>query len=102
MPWAVLEAMACGRAVVASNIPGIKDIINDGVNGLLARPGDVRGLARAIAKLVQDEELRKSLSENARAKAVREHDWAVIAEKVERVYLEAIEEPASLAEGAYR
>ena len=102
MPWAVLEAMACGRAVVASNIPGIKDIIDDGINGLLVRPGDVRGLAQAIAKLVQDEELRKLLSENARAKAVREHDWAVIAEKVERIYLEAIEKPANLAEGAYR
>ena len=95
MPWAVLEAMSCGRAIVASDIPGIKEVIGHGVNGLLVKPGDIHGLAKAMMRLIEDEELRAELSKAARAKAVEEHDWSIIADKVERVYFEAIEEASS-------
>jgi len=90
MPWAVLEAMACGRAVVASNIPGIKDIIDDGVDGMLVRPGDIRSLADALAMLMEDEALRKRLGENARSKMLRHYDISVIVDKIEKTCMELL------------
>ncbi len=95
MPWAVLEAMSCGRAIVASDIPGIRDVVGHGREGLLVEPGDIHGLAEAMARLIEDGELRAELSRAARAKAVEEHDWSIIAGKVERVYFEAVEEAGS-------
>ena len=90
MPWAVLEAMACGRAVVASNIPGIKDIIDDGVNGILVKPGDIHSLADAIATLMEDEALRRRLGENARDKMLRYYDISVIVDKMEKTCMELL------------
>jgi glycosyltransferase involved in cell wall biosynthesis len=54
MPNAVLEAMACGLACVATRVSGSEDIIQHGVNGLLVEPEDPHGLARALLTLLQD------------------------------------------------
>lgn len=62
---ALLEAMACGVPVVASNVGGIPDIVTDGYNGLLVGAGDVKGLAESVIKILSDETLRKRLSEGA-------------------------------------
>jgi len=59
LPRGLFEAMARGLAVVATNVGGIPNKIIDGENGLLVRPGDVRGLKEAIQKLIQDSELRR-------------------------------------------
>jgi glycosyltransferase involved in cell wall biosynthesis len=64
-PVVILEAMACGVPVVASNVGGIPDILKDGYNGLLVKTGDVEGLAAAVTKILSDETLRKRLSEGA-------------------------------------
>jgi glycosyltransferase involved in cell wall biosynthesis len=55
---AALEAMAAGKAVVASRVGGLAEIVFDCETGLLVPPGDVEGLARAVAKLLSDENLR--------------------------------------------
>jgi len=50
----LLEAMALGKAVVASDVGGVRDHLRDGVNGLLVAPGDAAGLARAVNRLLED------------------------------------------------
>lgn len=64
-PVVVLEALACGKPVVASKVGGVPDILIDGYNGLLVEPGDVEGLAEAVTKILSDKTLRKRLSEGA-------------------------------------
>ena len=55
MPIALLEAMACGLACVASHLPGATDsMVEDGVNGRLVAPGDIPGFAAAIGGLLAD------------------------------------------------
>ena len=65
-PYAVLEAMACGVAVVAFETGGLREQVRDGMDGYLVQPGDMEGLTQALAKLVDDPVLRKKMGENAR------------------------------------
>jgi starch synthase (maltosyl-transferring) len=61
MPNVVLEAMAAGRPVVASNIAGLDEVVVAGETGLLFKPGDPHGLADALLKLIQDPSLAKRM-----------------------------------------
>lgn len=65
-PNAVLETMASGRAVIATAVGGIPDMIEDGVSGLLVPPGDETALAAAIATLLSDPARRAALGQAAR------------------------------------
>jgi glycosyltransferase involved in cell wall biosynthesis len=60
LPRSVLEAMAAGRAVVASNIAGVREQIEHGKTGLLVPPGDVEALATALGAVVIDAEFRRT------------------------------------------
>lgn len=62
----ILEAMAMGKAVVATQTTGQTDVISDGENGLTVAPGDVAGWRRAITRLRADHALRERLGRNAR------------------------------------
>jgi glycosyltransferase involved in cell wall biosynthesis len=66
LPLALLEAMACQLPVVATRIPGHLDTVVAGETGLLAEPDDPKGLATAIARLLDDPELRKRMGRAAR------------------------------------
>lgn len=68
LPMAILEAMGCGVAVISTPVGAIPDAIIDGETGLLVPPGDAPALARAIARLLDDPESRRSLAEKARAR----------------------------------
>lgn len=70
LPIAVLEAMAAGLPVVASNVGGIPSVIEDGVNGLLVRPRSVGAVAEAICKLLRDPVLRARMGALSRQKIV--------------------------------
>jgi glycosyltransferase involved in cell wall biosynthesis len=66
---AVAEAMAVGRPVVAARCGGIPEIVEDGITGLLAPPGDAKGFASAVVKLLQDSALRERFGRSARLRA---------------------------------
>jgi glycosyltransferase involved in cell wall biosynthesis len=65
LPVALLEAMGCGCPVIASRLPGLDEAVEDGVSGLLVTPGDADQLAGALRRLLEDEPLRRRLSEGA-------------------------------------
>ena len=66
MPNAVLEAMACERAVVATGVGGVADVIKDRENGSIVPVNDVRSLSNVILELLNDPDLRKQLGQSAR------------------------------------
>jgi glycosyltransferase involved in cell wall biosynthesis len=80
----VTEANACGTPVVAYNVPGLRDSVVDGVTGLLVEKGNVKALADAMIRVLQDEVLRCGLRENA-LKYAEEFSWDKTAEEVMKV-----------------
>ena len=66
MPNAILEAMACGKAVIATPVGGTKDIVENGKNGMLVNVNDANMLAEKILALLDDREKRESLGKSAR------------------------------------
>src|SRR5262249_46626759 len=89
LPNTLLEALAASRAVVASRVAGIPDVIVDGVNGLLVPPGDPGPLRAALVRLLADPALRSRLGSAARETAGREHGWDAVGRQLEECYAEA-------------
>jgi glycosyltransferase involved in cell wall biosynthesis len=83
-PLVGLEAMACGRAVVATEL-GFSEYIENGKDGILVKPHDVRELIGSIRYLMEDETARTRLEGNARRKAIQ-YDWNVVAKRYEALY----------------
>jgi glycosyltransferase involved in cell wall biosynthesis len=80
-----LEAMAAGCPVIATNIPVVNEMIQDGVNGVLVAPEDPVALARGIVRVLSDPALRVSLVEGGKRTLARYEEGAII-ERVEEVY----------------
>ncbi|CAB3680116.1 MULTISPECIES: glycosyltransferase family 4 protein [Achromobacter] len=74
LPKSLIEAAACGRAVVTTDVPGCRDAIEPNVTGLLVPVRDAAALAEAIARLAQDAALRQAMGTAGRALAEREFD----------------------------
>jgi glycosyltransferase involved in cell wall biosynthesis len=66
MPMSLLEAMAAGVPVVATAVGGIADVVTDGVNGFLFRPGDIAALERLLRRLMHDPGLGVRIAAAAR------------------------------------
>jgi len=73
MPNAVLEAMACGKAVIATPVGGTKDILEDGKNGAIVNVNDTKMLAQKITELLDDPKKREILGKNARESIVSKY-----------------------------
>ncbi len=84
---ALLEAMASGATVVASQIPGYDEVVQNEGTGLLIPPRDVPALAAALSRLLGDAELRHRLSEHA-LRASRRYDWERVTAEIVDVYEE--------------
>ena len=89
LPIVILEAMALGKPVVATNVCGIPEVIEDAKTGLLVKPSDVDSLAEAILKLIENPELRERLSQEA-SRAATCYDIKSVVRLHIRNYLEAI------------
>ncbi len=72
LPKALLEAAACGRPLITTDVPGCREVVVDGVTGLLVAPRDPEALAEAIRRLAQDADLRRRLGQAGRAWVERE------------------------------
>jgi len=91
LPIRVLEAMACGVPVVASNVCAIPEVIDNGVNGILIQPGSVGELAEAICRLLGDPSLRRKMGDNARKTVLEKFNWKVNAIKTVEVYQQILD-----------
>ena len=86
-----LEAMAAGKAVLATKTGGIPEVVDDGVNGLLVAPCDDTALAVGLEKLLKDKYLRGRLAENGRKKIEQtRYSWHSIADRYLGMYKDAL------------
>ena len=92
LPRALLEAAACARAIVASDMPGCREIVRDGETGILVPPEDVAGLAAAIARLAADPGLRRRMGAAGRALVEREFAQEIVAQQTMALYQAALAE----------
>jgi phosphatidylinositol alpha-mannosyltransferase len=81
----LVEAMAAGLPVVASDIPGYDEVVRDGVEGLLVRPRDPEAVAAAAATILDDPALAARFADAGRRRAAM-FDWDVVAVRVEELY----------------
>jgi len=88
----LVEAMASGKPVVASDIPGVRDVLKDGVTGLLAEPFSARDLAEKLNAIISDDRLAAEMGRKARLHAEEHYGWNVIGDIIERVYMDVISE----------
>ena len=86
----LLEAMAAGKPIVASDIAGYRTVLEDGQEGLLVEPKDESALAEAVVQLLRDPGLRRQMGERGRLKAAR-YDWNIIARQVFDLYKQHVE-----------
>lgn len=88
-PLKPVEAMACSRPVVASDLPALAEIVDDGVTGLLADAGDPTSFAAALRTLLTDPRLAEELGAAGRVRVLRERTWAAntaaMAEELEKL-----------------
>ncbi|MBI1292940.1 glycosyltransferase [bacterium] len=90
MPIVVLEAMGCGLPVIATDIPGTRELIADGETGLLVKPEDSADLAAALARLIGDPAERLRIGAQARTDAEARWSWAARAEELETLALDSM------------
>jgi glycosyltransferase involved in cell wall biosynthesis len=86
LPVSLLEAAACGRPMIATDVPGCREVVIDGETGLLVPLGDVQALADALEKLVASEELRQRHGAGARDLVERHYSLDVISDRVAGLY----------------
>ena len=90
MPRAMLEAGACGRPLVASDIPGCREFVRHGVEGYLVPPGDPGALAVALGRLASDSRLRLQAGSAARQRTVEGFAEHVVRARIRRLYQTAL------------
>lgn len=83
-PIAILEAMACGMPVVSNDIGAVKEVITDGVDGMVA--SDHLDFGQKLVKLMSDFEVRKGMGQRARMTIESYYDWSVVIENYKKIY----------------
>jgi phosphatidylinositol alpha-mannosyltransferase len=86
----LVEAMAAGRALACSDIPGYRTVVTPGADAAVFPPGDAPSIARVLSQLVEDPERRGRLAERGRQRAL-DFAWPQVADRVEAVYRRALE-----------
>ena len=94
VPKALLEAAACARPIVASDVAGCREVVRPGDNGILVPPRDVKGLADAIAALACDPVRRRAMGRAGRALVERDFGEDTVARETLALYESALREKA--------
>lgn len=87
MSTAIMQAMACGKAIIASDVDGIKNMISDGINGLLVEVQNKNKLAEKILLILHDERLKIKLEKNAHLKAQQAFSNTRMFNSYEKIFL---------------
>jgi glycosyltransferase involved in cell wall biosynthesis len=91
MPLVIAEALSMGKAVVATRIDGVPELVEHGVNGLLVPPESAGDLAEALISLNENPEFRDELASRGRDKILRSHTWKTIAEQYLELFRKELE-----------
>jgi glycosyltransferase involved in cell wall biosynthesis len=86
LPKSLIEAAAVGRAIVATDVPGCREVVTHLMNGLLVPPRDSKALAAALLVLINDPELRSKMGRENRSKAETEFANEIIIRQTQSVY----------------
>jgi len=92
LPMVLLEASACGLAIVSASVGGIPHLINDRKNGLLLEYGDITALAQYIEMVSEDEKLREYLGLNARKRVIGHYDIGKVINRYIDIYEMALQD----------
>ncbi len=95
IPKILLEAAACGRPIVATDVPGCRDVVRHGVNGLLVPPRDPTSLAKAIEQLMGNATLRQEMGSRGRTLALGEFSAAKMANQTIALYRTLLPSPSA-------
>lgn len=90
LPKGLIEAAASGLTLVTTDVPGCREVVTDGVNGLLVPVRNATALAAALVRLQEDPKLRRRLGQAAREKALSEFDEKLVISRTISVYRELI------------
>ena len=82
----LVEAMACARPVVATNLPGVRSVVSDGQNGLLVNPKDADDLASKIHYLLANPTVGQQFGQAGRRKVEQQYDWRIIGKQLDELY----------------
>jgi glycosyltransferase involved in cell wall biosynthesis len=85
-PTKLFEYMAAGKAIVASRLGQIGEVLEHGVTGWMVEPGSVDELGEALVAVAADPELRRELGAKARRQASEHHSWQLNARRVINAY----------------
>jgi glycosyltransferase involved in cell wall biosynthesis len=92
MPITVLEAMVMEKAVVATGVGGIPEVVKHGVSGILVNPGDEAALAGGLLRVLNDKELARALGSAGKKTILERYTVEKMLESTERFYLEIYKE----------
>lgn len=86
LPKSLVEAAASGLPIVTTDTIGCREVVEDGVNGFLVPVKSVEPLAKALMKLIENEELRQTMGEQSRKRAEQEFANELVIEQTLKVY----------------
>jgi glycosyltransferase involved in cell wall biosynthesis len=90
LPKSLIEAAAAGRPIVTTDVPGCRDVVRDGYNGILVPARDSEALAEALARLIGSPAVRREMGRNGRARAIQEFGLAIVVKQILSLYAECL------------
>jgi len=81
----LIEAMASGKPVIASNLPGVRSVIDFNINGFLVEPKNIKQLAEKINSLIYNHDVCRQFGQNGRTKVLEKYDIQKVGEKMEKI-----------------
>jgi glycosyltransferase involved in cell wall biosynthesis len=91
LPVVLMEAMAMELPCVTTHIAGIPELIRNGVDGFLVPPADLDALVTALARLMDDAELREQIGKSGRARVAEHFDLRRSVERLARIFAERVQ-----------